>query len=434
MFTHHPTVVSGFRRVLAAVSLCVLAVSPAFGQEKVSPETLPQGFVVIVTDANKQASASRPIYWASGKNSWNPGDNDYQLSPRSDGRWQIVFEGGELGENVEFKFTLGGWGSVETDPDGQDIPNRTFPDVDVESFKAGEKPVIELTVPRFRVGGEGHRIAPEYRPLEVTGTVRRLQVAGGAGSAAGQMRDLLVWLPPHYDQHASESYPVLYMMDGQNLYQKHEGVPAEWGMDETATSLIAGGEVRPFIVVGVPHGGASRMEEYMPGSSESGKSFYGRTPAGDDHIAWMAREVMPRVERAFRVKTGPGNTAIGGSSAGGLIALHAGLTRPDLFGMVLAESPALQLDAMDLDMVENAKASPRVPARVYIGMGGTEHLPGSGFYDTGTMRHTKAAKALEVALRNRSAVHLEIVTDAAHNEQAWADRLPVALRHLFPAP
>lgn len=397
----------------------------------VSPELLPQGFVVIVTDEAKMASASKPIYFASGKNSWNPGDSNYKLSPRSDGRWQFVFEGNSLGENVEFKFTLGGWGSAETDAEGQDITNRTFPDVDIASFKAGERPVIELTVPKFRVGGEGHKIAQEYRPLEVTGTVKRLQVAGGAGSANGMMRDLLVWLPPGYDQHPGKSYPVLYMMDGQNLFQNHAGIPDEWHADETATELIAHGVVEPFIIVGVPHGGASRMEEYLPGSSASGKTMFGRTPAGDDHIAWMQREVMPRVEHVFRVKHGRENTGIGGSSAGGLIAVYAGLTRPDLFGVVLAESPALQLDAIGLDMVALAESSDQVPLRIFIGMGRAEHLPGSGFYDTKTMRHTKAAEAFADALSGRSDVKIEIVNGAVHNEKAWAERLPAALTHLY---
>lgn len=419
-------------RTISVAALCLLAVHPAAAQKMLSPELLPQGFVVIVTDEAKQASASRPIYFASGKNSWNPGDADYQLSPRSDGRWQFVFPGNSLGENVEFKFTLGGWGSVETDPDGQDIPNRVFPDVDAASFKPGERPVIELTIPKFRVGGEGHLIAKEYRPLQVTGTVKRLQVAGGAGSAAGTMRDLLVWLPPHYDIDPNATYPVLYMMDGQNIFQQQEGTPAEWGMDETATSLIASGQMEPVIIVGIPNGGAARSEEYMPGSSASGRSIFGRTPAGDEFIAWMSTEVMPRVERAFRVKAGPANTGVGGASAGGLIALHAGLQRPDLFGRVLAESPALQLDAMDLDMVERTKGAPRVPARVFIGMGGAEHLPGSGFYDTTTKRHTKAAKDLENVLKGRSMVMLRIDPDAVHNEQAWADRLPEAMAFLFP--
>ena len=422
---------NGLGRLVRFIVLSVLVVTPATAQETVSPELLPQGFVVIVTDEAKQASASRPIYFASGKNSWNPGDADYQLSPRSDGRWQFVFDGNSLGENVEFKFTLGGWGSVETDPEGQDIANRTFPDVAVGSFKQGERPVIELTIPKFRVGGEGHKVAAEYRPLEVTGIVKRLQVAGGAGSADGMMRDLLVWLPPQYEQERDRAYPVIYMMDGQNLFQNHGAVPDEWHMDEAATEIINAGTVRPFIVVGVPHGGASRMEEYMPGSSASGKTIFGRTPAGDDHIAWLAREVMPRVERAFRVKAGPNSTAIGGSSAGGLIALHAAFERPDLFGLVLAESPALQLDALGLDMIARAEQAQRLPLKVFIGMGGAEHLPGSGFYDTSTMRHTEAAEALRDALEGRSQVMLTIDPDAVHNERAWAERLPGALAFIF---
>jgi enterochelin esterase family protein len=141
---------------------------------------------------------------------------------------------------------------------------------------------------------------------------------------------------------------------------------------------------------------------------------------------------MPRVERAFRVRTGPANTGVGGASAGGLIALHAALERPDLFGRVLAESPALQLDQLDLDMVERTKASPRVPARVFIGMGAAEHLPGSGFYDTNTKRHTKASRALKDALEGRSEVSLVIEPGAEHNERAWAGRLERALIHLYP--
>lgn len=401
-------------------------------QEMVRPETLPQGFVVIVEDQAKMSSASRPVYFASGANSWNPGDPDYVLSPRSDGRWQYVFECNELGENVEFKFTLGSWKYVETDPDGQDISNRQFPAVDVSKLKAGERPVIEISIPKFREGGEGHMIAAEYRPLEVTGTVKRLQVAGGAGSADGTMRDLLVWLPPRYDYDAGATYPVLYVHDGQNLFQKHDGVPAEWRMDETATELIRSGRVEPFIIVGIPHGGAARTEEYVPTLPE-GVTLWGNATAGDDHVAWLAREVMPRVERVFRVKTGPGHTGVGGSSAGGLIALHAGLQRPDLFGLVLAESPALQLDIIDLDMVRRYADTTSVPGRVFLGMGGAEHLPGSGFYDRESRRHVHAVEALAEALKGRAVVKVDVVEHHEHTEGAWAERLPGALMFLFGA-
>jgi enterochelin esterase-like enzyme len=423
---------------LRTAALFVLAsvTASAIGEPKmVSPETLPQGFVVIVKDESKMASASRPIYFASGANSWDPGDPEYRLEPRSDTRWQYVFEPGELGENVEFKFTLGSWKFVETDEEGQDISNRTFPDVDVTQLKPGEKPVIELTVPRFREGTGEYIIAPEYRPLEnVTGTVKRLQVAGGAGSADGTMRDLLVWLPPGYDDpaNAGKSYPVLYMHDGQNLYSDHEGIPDEWGLDETAQRLVASGVVRPFIAVGIPHADEARIEEYVP-SMGRGVTVFGKTPHGDQHVHWIIREVMPRVERAFRVRTGAWNTGVGGASAGGLIALHAGLMHPDVFGLVLAESPALMLDEVDLDMVRAVESAEAVPERVYIGMGEAENLPASGFYDRASGRHVEAARRLRDALKGRAEVKLVVDEDGLHNEEAWGERLPEALRFLFPA-
>lgn len=420
--------------LFAVFVLCLFALRPAWALEPrfVRPETLPQGFVVLVEDVSKASSGDRPVYFASGANSWNPGDPKFVLSPRSDGLWQFVFEGGQLGVNVEFKFTLGSWKYVETDAEGQEISNRTFPDVDISNLAPGERPVIHIKVPRFREGGEGYIIAPEYRPLEVTGTVKRLQVAGGAGSADGMMRDLLVWLPPGYDapENAGRHYPVLYMHDGQNLFQKHEGVPAEWGMDETAFGLISNGVVHPFIIVGIPHGGESRVEEYVPTMPE-GARLFGRTPAGDRHVEWIAREVMPRVERAFRVQTGPGSTGIGGASAGGLIALHTALIRPDLFGLVLAESPALQLDEIGLDMVQRAREAEVLPERVFLGMGGAEHLPGSGFYDRNSRRHIRAVRELEHALSEHAQVALVIVVDHEHNEHAWGARLPEALIFLF---
>jgi hypothetical protein len=227
---------------LFALCALILTVLPASGQT-VRPENLPTGFVIVVEDQTQMATASRPIYMASGANSWDPGDPDFQLEPRSDKRWQLVVEPGVLGENVEFKFTLGGWNTVELDPEGQEIPNRTLPDVDISNLAQGERPVIELTIPNFRSGNEEYIIAREYRPLEATGELKRLQVASGAGAASRAMRDLLVWLPPGYhdEANADTEYPVLYMMDGQNLFADHALIPGEWRADEAATALIESG-------------------------------------------------------------------------------------------------------------------------------------------------------------------------------------------------
>lgn len=404
------------------------------GAQRVRPESLPQGFVIVVEDVSQAASASRPIYMAGAHNTWDPGDADYVLSPRSDKRWQIVIEGGTFGLNSEFKFTLGGWASVETDGDGQDIVNRTLPDVDISGLRAGEKPVVELSVPRFRDGSEVYIIAPEYRPLEVSGRVSRLQVAGGAGAADGKMRDLLIWTPPGYGASGDREYPVVYILDGQNVFQDHALVPGEWRLDETATAMIQGGLVEPFIAVAVPSFADARVSEYMPPLPGQMAMFRGERPTADRFARWLSVEVMPKVERAFRVSNRPERTAIAGASLGGLFALYAGSAMGDRFGLVLAESPAVEVHAegADFELMPWLAGQTRFPRRVFIGMGGAEDIPGTGFFDRSSGRHVEAAARLFSFYGPRSDAALMIVADAVHDETAWADRLPAALAHLFP--
>src|SRR5690606_29958579 len=105
----------------------------------------------------------------------------------------------------------------------------------------------------------GNTRTGRYAPIEATGAVKRLEVQNGV------MRDALVWLPPGYDDpaNADRRYPVLYLQDGQNVFDKPaDGLtPAEWGADETATRLIASGEIEPIIIVAIPNAGAGRVAE-----------------------------------------------------------------------------------------------------------------------------------------------------------------------------
>lgn len=419
------------------VSLVLLARAAA--SQMVRPESYPTGFILLVEDPSQGASASKPIHFASGANSWDPGDPAYRLEPRSDKRWQIVFKPDQLGENVEFKFTLGGWESVELDADGQQISNRQLPAIDASTLAPGEKPVIELVVPQWNDGSQEYVIAFEYRPLEVTGTVKRLEVSGGAGLAEGSMRDLLVWLPPGYGrpENAERSYPVLYMMDGQNLFQDHAFIPGEWRADETAQALIGAQLAEPFIIVGVPHDGNDRrLSEYLPPNAAlpaSMRDFEGEA-AGDDQVRWLTAQVMPRVERAFRVKTDRLSTGVGGASAGGTFAIYAAMTAPERFGLVLAESP--YLPAIRDEMWSEWAQTVEGDRRVFLGMGGREQIEGSEFFDPSTMEHVgaieKAAQFFGRALG--SDVALSIVGRHRHNEHAWAERFPMAVMHLFGVP
>jgi enterochelin esterase-like enzyme len=400
----------------------------------VAPESLPQGFVLVVTDQTKLGSASSPIYLAGNLNSWNPADLAWKLAPGSDGRWTIAVPHRADGRTMEFKFTRGSWELEELDGNLNVIANRTLPKVDASKLGPGERPTIELTVPHWgdeRPERAAKKANDPYRHIEATGTLRRLQVVGGAGTAVGQTRDVLVWLPPGYDdpKNAGANYPVLYLHDGQNLFEKHEGIPAEWRADETATELIGKGVVRPLIIVGVPHSGTGRMSEYLPAPA-----IQGVVPEGETHIRWLMSEVMPRVERAFRVKNGPENTGVGGSSLGAAIALEAAAEHPEVFGLVLAESlPLRSGDAAAWD--QWLAAIKTWPGRVYLGMGGQELGPGADKADR-NRACVEAVQALDERLERAGLGPdrrlLVIDPSAVHNEEAWANRLPRALVFLFP--
>lgn len=397
----------------------------------VEPESLAQGFILIVQDKSGRAKAESPIYLAGNINNWNDADPAYKLTAQSDMRWRIEIPKPAVAP-LEFKFTRGSWKLEELNADLSTPGNRTLPKVDISKLAPGEKPKIELVVERWADE------KPDYQtptaadaPLKVTGDLRKLQVQGGAGGMAGQSRDLLVWLPPGYDdpRNADKKYPVLYLHDAQNLFSKPNAAPTEWGVDETATDLITQGEMQSIIIVGIPHAGDGRIREYLPVAA-----LPNTKPEADEHVAWLMHEVMPRVERAFRVKTGPESTGVGGSSLGAAVSLYAATKYPDRFGLVLAESLPLRTgkaEAWD-QWIASIKAWPR---RVYLGVGGQETGPEPAkaavnkAYADATRDLDKRMSAAGLGADRRLML---IDEQATHTESAWAKRLPQALRFLYP--
>lgn len=402
--------------------------------DMVQPELLPQGFVIIVEDKTRTATQDQPIYMASSINGWNPADPEFVLSPRSDTRWQIVIDDVPANTTVAFKFTMGGWDREELDGNGNSIANRSFAKVDRSKLGPNERPVIEFVIPEFRTPvalSEEVRQSGVYRTLDVTGDVRRLEVRGGAGGAEASTRDLQVWLPEGYSaaENADRRYPVLYMMDGQNVFEQLPGVPGEWGADETAQRLIASGQVEPIIIVAVPHAGEHRLREYLPMGE-----IQGNRGDGGAFVSWMRREVMPRVERSFRTKGGAEHTAIGGASLGGAIALYASTRHPEVFGKAIVESLPLLYDdgraaRVYLDSVQEW------PAKVFVGMGGREVSNNERDADRNAAYKAWAEeldKRLAQAGLDADHRRLRIDADANHNEVAWGQRFPEALEFLFP--
>ena len=154
-------------------------------------------------------------------------------------------------------------------------------------------------------------------------------------------RFLRVWLPPGYDDpaNASRRYPVLYLNDGQNLFEASTSFTGvEWQVDETSERLVREGVIPPMMVVGIDNAGKDRLREYLPHRSLQPMML---RVQGSRYPDFLMKEVMPFVARNYRVAPGPENTGLGGSSLGALIALYTAVVRPNVIGRLLIESPSL---------------------------------------------------------------------------------------------
>lgn len=247
----------------------------------------------------------------------------------------------------------------------------------------------------------------------------------------GNTRTIRVLLPPGYDapENRSRRYPVLYMLDGQNLFDAclSDVSHREWGVDETVRRLVAERKIPPLIVVGVDHAGKDRAHEYLPY-----KDFVGgpdmAEPAGKRFPDFLAGEVMPLVDGQYRTLTGQPNTGIGGSSYGGVAALYALLAQPGRFGYGLIESPTLWVGMGQL--VRDTDPLIAMPAKVFIAFGGKEaDDPAVNDKMVGLVRRVEGN--FRAAGYDDSNIRIVVEPEALHSEPAWAGRLPGALQFLF---
>ena len=246
-------------------------------------------------------------------------------------------------------------------------------------------------------------------------------------------RDILVWLPPSYAD-SDKHYPVLYMHDGQNVFDAHTSYSGEWGVDETITALSAEG--LEAIVVGIPNQGEQRRIEYNPYPTQVGEHFW--DGSGDAYIAFITDTLKPMIDSTFRTHPEKAMTGIAGSSMGGLISLHGFLTRQDIFGFCGAFSPVFWTGLWGT-ITKQANGS----GKIYIDIGGKE---GEVILGIGSPLDVTLDEAHSIYLDGVRQLHLELIEkgyqpgktllyveddEALHNESAWALRLPDALRFLL---
>ncbi|HWU88776.1 MAG TPA: alpha/beta hydrolase-fold protein [Kofleriaceae bacterium] len=242
----------------------------------------------------------------------------------------------------------------------------------------------------------------------------------------GNTRTIRVLLPPGYDapQNRTKKYPVLYLLDGQNLFDAclSEISHREWGVDETVYRLIAQKAIPPLIIVGIDHMGKDRAREYLPYKDYISNPDMPE-PAGKQFPDFMTGEVMPLVDASYRTLQGPANTGLGGSSYGGVATLYALMAKPRVFGYGLIESPSLQIGMGQL--VRDTSPLIAMPKKVFFGVGGRES-------DIRSMSWLRTVESnFKAAGYDDSSLRVVVDPDAGHNEDAWAKRLPAALTFLF---
>lgn len=250
-----------------------------------------------------------------------------------------------------------------------------------------------------------------------------------ASPQLNNQRHLLVWLPPAYAD-VTRRFPVLYMHDGDNLFDAYASYAGEWGVDETLTALHDEGLAA--IVVGIPNMGDTRFNEYSPYDDTIRERGHG---VGDVYLRFIIDTVKPLIDAQFRTLPDVAHTGIAGSSMGGLISLYAFLTHPDVFGLCGAFSPVFWYGEAALYDLTQTPAHGRVyldigtvEGEVYANLATREAITESAANDA----YRDGVRRLRDGLQQTGYV-LHYVEDAGerHHESAWAKRLPDALRFLL---
>jgi predicted alpha/beta superfamily hydrolase len=241
----------------------------------------------------------------------------------------------------------------------------------------------------------------------------------------GNTRLLRVWLPPDYDGWGETRYPVLYLNDGQNLFDPVTAFAGvHWQVGESAARMIAEHNIPPLIIVGIDNT-KNRACEYIPYPSRDPRVLNAK---GKCYPDFLQREVMPLIEEHYCVLKGPENTGLGGSSLGGLITLYTQLAAPGVFGRLLIESPSLSV--ANQRILEESRRFRDWPARTYLGMGTRE--VGHAEKDERIVGDVRELESIlkEAGLDERR-LKVRVDENAAHSESAWAVRFPEALEFLY---
>ncbi len=240
-------------------------------------------------------------------------------------------------------------------------------------------------------------------------------------------RDVLVYLPPGYRRSPRRRYPVLYMHDGQNVFDAATSFAGvEWGADESAQRLIGQRWIEPLIIVAVANTGENRIHEYAPtrGIIDAGGKRKRRSRGAlRKYGRFLLEELKPMIDRTYRTRTEAEFTGLAGSSLGGLATLALGLWFPQGFNRLAVMSPSIWWDNCAIyDIVDKIEEKP--PLKIWLDTGTREE----GWERAAVLRDRLVGKGW----RLYDDLQYTEVSGGNHSEGAWAARFEAVLRFLYP--
>jgi len=334
------------------------------------------------------------IFIAGDFNGWNPHNNLFGFSTQLKITDSIIIQ--LAAGNYQYKCTRGSWQKTACTIAGTDIDNHTFTitadtsiDITIEAWKDDFKPVEKK-----------HTASKHVHIIDSAFFIPQLN----------RYRKIWVYLPEGYAT-SKKHYPVMYMHDGQNIFDAYTSGFGEWGVDECMDSLIKKG-MPACIVVGIDNGGTKRLNEYNPyefvlerAQPDSNQVFL---PEGTQYINFITETLKPLIDKKYRTLTDKNNTIIAGSSMGGLISYYAMLVKPNVFGKAGIFSPAFWT-APAIKMLTDSLAQ-NTNGKFFFFIGGKEGA-----------NNVKDMQEVQELLGEKSKAMIYSVIDpnAAHNEKSW---------------
>jgi predicted alpha/beta superfamily hydrolase len=334
-------------------------------------------------------TSGQHLFLAGNFNSWNPSDRAWELLLDASGSYSLLKDLPKGACN--FKITRGSWETGECNAFGTPIDNRTATiknDTTITMNIDGWQDNFSAAERKHTASGQVHILSEKFEIPQL-----------------GRQRRVWIYLPADY-QSSKRKYPVIYMHDGQNLFDAATSGYGEWGIDEILDKLPLKSQC---VVVGIDHGGEHRITEYDPYDSKEGKG------QGNEYVDFLVKTLKPYIDRHYRTKPDVRHTTILGSSMGGLISMYAALKYPEVFGNAGIFSPAFWIAPQIYQFTKSAS----VPAncRFYFVCGDAE---GPGVVaDMQKMAGIVRSKGI-----NEENAPVTIVKGASHNEKQWNSDFP----------